>query len=148
MAIRDITKKPYIADRDENVFIGIDLPFRKSDTGEGWFTSTTTTIDAVKNNIRNLLLTNKGERFLQPNLGLNLRQYLFEQYTPEMVDMIKVEISDTIRIWLPFVEIKQIEVDMDDEDAIGKNTMNIFVLFNIKNNPNILDSISIEITGE
>ena len=31
MAIKDLSKKPFIEDRDDNVFIGIDLPFRKSD---------------------------------------------------------------------------------------------------------------------
>ena len=73
MAILDKTKKPYIADRDNKVFIGIDLPIRKSDGSEGYFASTSTTIEAVKNNIKNLLLTERGERIMQPFLGLNLR---------------------------------------------------------------------------
>ena len=68
MAIKDLSKKPFIEDRDDNVFIGIDLPFRKSDGSEGWFASTKTTINAVKNNISNLLNTHKGERYLQPNI--------------------------------------------------------------------------------
>ena len=72
MAIKDTSKKPFVEDRDSNIFIGIDLPFRKSDGSEGWFASTSTTIDAVKNNIRNLLMTHSGERLMQPNLGLNL----------------------------------------------------------------------------
>ena len=41
---KDLTKKPYIHDRDERVFIGIDLPFRKSESKEGYFASTSTTI--------------------------------------------------------------------------------------------------------
>ena len=65
MAIKDTTKKPYISDRDELVFIGIDLPFHKSSGVEGWFASTDTTIKAVKNNIKNILLTEKGERLFQ-----------------------------------------------------------------------------------
>ena len=69
MAIKDLSKKPFVEDRDNNVFIGIDLPFRKSDGVEGWFASTKTTIEAVKNNIKNLLSTHKGERYLQPNIG-------------------------------------------------------------------------------
>ena len=47
------------------------------------FYNYSTTIEAVKNNIRNLLQTNEGERFFQPNLGLNLRQLLFEHITNE-----------------------------------------------------------------
>lgn len=35
-------------------------------------------IEAVKRSLRNLLLTNKGERFYQPNFGTNINQYLFE----------------------------------------------------------------------
>ena len=79
MAIKDLEKKQFVQDRNENIFIGIDLPFRKGEDSEGWFASTTTTIDAVKNNIRNLLRTHKGERLLQPNIGLNLRKVLSHQ---------------------------------------------------------------------
>ena len=145
MAIRDITKKPYIADRDENVFIGIDLPFRKSDTGEGWFTSTTTTIDAVKNNIRNLLLTNKGERFMQPSLGIELRKFLFEQFTDESRISIENDITDTLKFWLPFVEITKLIIGMDDDYDIGRNKLKIDITFNINKDPNTLTSIQLDI---
>ena len=47
----------FVQDRDANVFIGVDLPFRKSEGVEGYFASTTTTIQAVKNDITNLLNT-------------------------------------------------------------------------------------------
>jgi hypothetical protein len=58
MAIRDTSKKPYIIDNDTDVFVGLDLPIRKGTDVQGYFASTTTTIEAVKNNIRNLLQTN------------------------------------------------------------------------------------------
>ena len=83
MAIKDTTKKPYIQDNDTKVKVGIDLPIRRDDDTGGFFASTSTTIEAVKNNIRNLLQTNEGERFMQPNLGLNLRNILFEHISTE-----------------------------------------------------------------
>ena len=83
MAIRDTSRKPYIQDNDTKVKVGIDLPIRRGDDKDGFFASTSTTIEAVKNNIRNLLQTNEGERFFQPNLGLNLRRLLFEHITNE-----------------------------------------------------------------
>ena len=52
MAILDKSKKPYIADDNENVFIGLNLPLIKSAGPEGYFSSTSTTIDAVKVNIK------------------------------------------------------------------------------------------------
>ena len=146
MAIKDTTRKPYIEDNDENIFIGIDLPFRKSNGIEGYFASTSTTIEAVKNNIRNLVNTHQGERFMQPQLGMNLRKYLFEQFTDEAVFSIQNDIVDTFKKWLPFVEIQDIQVNMSNSnDSIGKNTMNITIVFNITQDPNTLESVSIEI---
>ncbi len=145
MAIRDTSKKPYIQDRDELVFVGIDYPFHKSDGVEGWFKSTETTIEAVKNNIKLLLLTTRGERLMQPTLGLNLRRFLFEQFTDESRITIENEIVDTFRTFLPFVEIKDLVIGMDETDAIGKNKLNISVLFNITRDPNTLESVDVTI---
>ncbi len=145
MAIRDTSKKPYIQDRDELVFVGIDYPFHKSNGVEGWFKSTETTIEAVKNNIKLLLLTTRGERLMQPTLGLNLRRFLFEQFTDESRITIENEIVDTFRTFLPFVEIKDLVIGMDETDAIGKNKLNISVLFNITRDPNTLESVDVTI---
>jgi len=145
LAIRDTTKKPYIQDRDELVFVGIDYPFYRSSGVEGWFKSSETTIEAVKSNIKMLLMTNKGERYMQPNLGLNLRKYMFEQFTDETRIIIENDIVDTFNFWLPFVELKDLKIDMDETDAIGKNKLNIFVLFNIIRDPNTLESVSVTI---
>ena len=124
MAIKDISKKPFIEDRDTSVFIGIDLPFRKSNGSEGWFASTTTTIEAVKNNIKNLLSTHKGERYMQPNMGLNLRKFLFEQFTDELRLQIENDILDTFNFWLPFVQVKDLQIKMSSpSDSVNTNKM-------------------------
>ena len=144
MAIKDTTKKPYIIDRDEEIFVGIDLPFRKSDGIDGWFASTTTTIEAVKNNIRNLLQTNDGERFFQPTLGVDLRQYMFEQVSDDIVLEIQNDILNKFAFWLPFVEVRDIEVSFKQVDS-EKNNINLSIVFNIKQDPNTTDSIQLEI---
>ena len=150
MAIKDLSKKPFIEDRDDNVFIGIDLPFRKSDGIEGWFASTTTTIKAVKNNIRNLLNTHKGERFMQPNIGLNLRKFQFEQFTDELRLQIENDILDTFEFWLPFVQVRDLKVQMSDATAgsVNNNKLIISVVFNITRDPNTLESVQVEIGGQ
>ena len=147
MAIKDLSKKPFIEDRDNNVFIGIDLPFRKSDGIEGWFASTTTTIKAVKNNIRNLLNTHKGERYMQPNIGLNLRKFQFEQFTDELRLQIENDILDTFEFWLPFVQVRDLKVQMSDATAgsVNNNKLIISVVFNITRDPNTLESVQVEI---
>ena len=62
MAILNKTKRPYLVDDENNIFIGLDLPIRKGTAGDGYFASTKTTIEAVKNNIISLLMTETGER--------------------------------------------------------------------------------------
>ena len=53
--------------------IGVKLPFDSPSV----FTSTFTTKEQVKSNLINLLLTYPGERVLNPQFGVGLRNYLF-----------------------------------------------------------------------
>ena len=146
MAIKDNTKKPFVEDRDKNVFIGIEMPFRRAVGTEGYFASTSDTISAVKTNIRNLLNTKKGERVMQPNLGINFDNYLFEQYTDDLRLTIEDDIVNTFNQWLPFVEIRDIRIAMLDGDEItGSNTLKISIDFNIKKDPTTLESVTVEI---
>ena len=132
----------FVEDRDTNVSIGLDLPLHKDVGVQGYFASTKTTVEAVKNNIKNLLLTNRGERVFQPLLGLNLRQFLFEQITPDTVFAIQNDIRDTINLWLPFVLIENIQVD---EDKANTNALVVKVDFRIQKVPNALDSVTVRV---
>ena len=149
MAIKDTSRKPFIEDNNTNVKIGIDLPIRRGDDLDGFFASTSTTIEAVKNNIRNLLQTNEGERFFQPNLGLNLKTLLFEHITNENLIGVQDSILDKIEFWLPFVEIRDIQVlSKDNTTDIGVNEIRVKILFNIKQDPNTLDSITLDFSSD
>jgi phage baseplate assembly protein W len=149
MAIKDTSRKPYIQDNDTKVKVGIDLPVRRGNDKEGFFATTSTTIEAVKNNIRNLLQTEEGERFFQPNLGIGLRRLLFEHITNENLIGIQDVILDKFEFWLPFVEIRNIEVlNRDNTTDIGVNEIRIKILFNIKQDPNTLDSVTIDFSND
>ena len=145
MAILDTSKRPFINDRDELVFIGIDLPFHKSDGVEGWFKSTTQTIDAVKQNVKLLLQTRKGERFMQPDLGIDLYRFLFEQITADTICQIQAQIVDTFAFWLPFVVINDIKVTPGENYDVGVNRINVYVEFNLNNDPRSLESVQVTI---
>ena len=149
MAIRDTSRKPYIQDNDTNVKIGIDLPIRRGDDLDGFFATTSTTIEAVKNNIRNLLQTEEGERFFQPNLGLNLRRLLFEHITNENLIGVQDAILDKIEFWLPFVQVRDIQVlSRNNTTDIGVNEIRVKILINNKQDPNTLDSITLDFSSD
>ena len=104
MAIPNTSVKRFIEDVDTRVSVGLDLPLgRQPGTPDGYFTSTKTTIDAVKNDIKLLLMTQRGERLFQPFLGMNIRRFLFEQITDDTAIEIENDIVDTFQTWLQFV---------------------------------------------
>ena len=144
MAVKDTSRKPYIQDNDTRIKIGIDLPITRGDDLDGFFATTSTTIEAVKNNIRNLLQTEEGERFFQPTLGIGLRKLLFNNFDGENLIAIQDAILDKIEFWLPFVEVRDIQVLSNNNTAdIGVNEIRVKIIFNIKQDPNTLDSITL-----
>ena len=144
MAVKDTSRKPFIQDNDTKVKIGIDLPIRRGDDKDGFFATTSTTIEAVKNNIRNLLQTNEGERFFQPNLGLNLRGLLFEHIKSENLIAVEDAILDRFELWLPFVQVRDIKIDtIESNQVVGANEIRVKILFNITQDPNTLDSVTL-----
>ena len=141
MAIPNTSVKRFIEDVDTRVSVGLDLQLgRQPGTPDGYFTSTKTTIDAVKNDIKLLLMTQKGERLMQPNLGMDIRKFLFEQITEDITIQIENDIVDTFSTWLPFVELREINIDKGDQDL---NRLGIDIKFNIRNAPTELESVGV-----
>ncbi len=97
--------------------IGIQLPFNAE---KGVFNQTYTNVQQVITNLRNLFLTNKGERIMQPEFGTDLQYYLFEPITDE--DTFRENILGEIRLalntWMPYVSIQDVNMILDPkEDA-------------------------------
>ena len=140
MPILDRRNNQFIEDKDTRVSVGIDFPFARIPNQDGYFATTKTTIESVKNNIRLLLQTQKGERMFQPNLGMGIRRFLFEQITEDTQVQIENDIVDTFATWLPFVELREIDVDLAEQD---QNKINIKIVFNIKRAPNTIESVGV-----
>jgi len=141
VAIPNRRVKRFVEDLDTRVSVGLDLPIaRQAGDNQGYFATTKTTIDAIKNDIRLLLMTQRGERLFQPFLGMNIRRFLFEQITDDTAIEIENDIVDTIQTWLPFVELRDIDVDLGDQD---RNKISINITFNIRNAPTELESVGV-----
>lgn len=121
--------------------VGISLPIQIGNTA---FNQNFTTEDEVKTNIISLLSTKKGERIMQPQLGSGLQELLFEQNDGTLADRIEEEINNTIEMWLPFVNVEQINVEQTDY-LKDTNTVNVNIAFTIGNNPQ-LSNVTFNIT--
>ena len=142
MAIVDRRTNQFVDDQDTRVSVGIDFPFALVPNQDGYFKTTKTTVDSIKNNIKLLLQTQRGERVFQPNLGMNLRRFLFEQITVDTEIEIQNDIVDAFQIWLPFVDVRDIKLDIDSE-ITNINKIIINILFSITRAPNTLESVGV-----
>ena len=66
--------------------------------------------EAVKESIKNLVLTNRGERLFQPNVGCDVTKQLFENVTPDTIRTIKKLIRNTLESYEPRAEILSVDV--------------------------------------
>jgi uncharacterized protein len=113
--------------------IGISLPIQITNTA---FQQTFTTIEQVKSNIKNLLLTKRGERIMQPTFGSGLQEVLFEPNVNDFESKIEDTINESLEQWLPYVTAEEIDIDASDS-LRDSNRINVSVKFRIGNNTDL-----------
>lgn len=118
-------------------YIGIVLPARRGKVG--MFDSSTTLLQQVRSNFKNLILTKKGERVGQPELGCDLWKILFEPLTEETLENARLSIADAVDFWMPFIELTDFQITKTDDD----NILNVKCTYLFRNNPNVTDQVSI-----
>lgn len=96
-------------------------------------------LNAVKQSVRNILLTNKGEKLFDPNFGCNLRGYLFENYTLGLAATIRAAIRYNLSNYEPRISLDNIEVS-DDSD---NNALMVTVEYTIASPARSQDTVSI-----
>ena len=142
MPILDRRTNQFVDDQDTRVSVGIDFPFALVPNQDGYFKTTKSTIDAIKNNIKLLLQTERGERVFQPNLGMGLKRFVFEQITADTTIEIENNIVDVFETWLPFVDLKDIQINIDSQNQTN-NRISINIIFSINKTPDSLESVGI-----
>lgn len=120
-----ILGKKVVKDTEEfdSYAYGIASPTKRGST---MFEQTFTSYDAAKSNLRNLLLTRRGERVMQPNFGSGLHSLLFEQSDDQLETKLEETITESVNFWLPYINIEEIDIQMTDEmKDRNQATMNI-----------------------
>jgi len=83
--------------------------------------------DAVKESIKNLILTDKGERLMQPLIGGNIRAMLFENNTPATLKMIQEQVRETIEEYEPRAAVIDVQVTSQIDDNVVRVTIYFYV---------------------
>ncbi len=100
--------------------IGVSLPF----SNKAVFNQTYQTKDAIKTNLINFFLTNKGERYLNPEFGSDIHKLLFEQIDELVIKQIKNTVERELNIFFPRIEPKEILAQGFPEDNTVQFSMN------------------------
>lgn len=111
----------------ENV-LGINLPFNGT---KGLFTPVYTTVNQAISNLKNLLLTVKGERINQPTFGTNLVRLLFEPNTNLIKQNIQDVITQPVNYWLPYINIVEIKTITAEDDPNLDHTISVRITFQV-----------------
>jgi phage baseplate assembly protein W len=122
--------------------IGISLPLQIGGTG---FIQTYNTTEQIKSNIKNLLLTQKGERVLQPEFGSGLHEILFDFNNDDIEGKIEDAINEAFEQWLPYVTIADIVVEQTDA-LKDRNQINISLKFQVNGSVD-LNEVTFNVQG-
>ena len=102
-------------DLQPRVAVGIDIPF----SGKGVFNSTFQTVDAVKANLINYLLTGRGERYFNPSFGSGLRNLLFNNIGKETLVNVEIAIKEGLKNYFPQLNVLNLQlIDKTEENTI------------------------------
>ncbi len=102
--------------------ISIKTPLELSSETSGLFKMHTEYEDFIHDNLRNMLLTNNGERLGLYDFGASLRELTFELInTPNFESLIMNRIKRTVEKYMPYVDLESFTSEKIDinEGSVG-----------------------------
>jgi phage baseplate assembly protein W len=123
--------------------LGVGLNFNVPGIFERVYTSDRQTLE----NLKNLLLTNPGERIENVAFGCGLMEIIFNQSTDQSKQLIETTITDSINYWLPFIEIQQIDIVTAADDPDIGYAISIKLVFSVTGTIEV-QTLSIQISEE
>ena len=124
----------------EDYAIGITLPIQIGNTA---FNQSFITADQVKSNIKNLLLTKRFERLMQPEFGSGMQELLFNMNDEMFADNLENNIVDTLSKWLPYVNVETINIQQSNEFK-DNNKVEVSVSFRVSDTQ-VLDTVTFNV---
>ena len=121
-------EKSFVIDTQDKS-VGVSLPIGGGNNG--YFAVNYTTKNQIKSNLKNLILTEPGERLGNPKFGTPLRKFIFETYTGGQFEMdIEETITTAVSTYLPYVTIESIIFD-NNNDNKDKHLVNLELKYSI-----------------
>ena len=96
---------------------GISPKLPISEDSEGNLMNTRTLSESVQQNLKNIILTTPGERVMDVEFGVGLRNYLFLNDVPETTSKLDGAIRQQVSKYMPFVKITELDINSGDRES-------------------------------
>ena len=137
---------PENPDLNDDISVGVTLPFDGDQLGV--YNLSKTTLQQASSNIKNLLLTMKGERPMQTTFGSDLFRTLFEPMVDggEIEEQAEIAINEAMEEWLPYIKIESLDFTSSNDEK-DRNIFKITMVFSIVGDPNRFDELTFTVEG-
>jgi phage baseplate assembly protein W len=114
------------------VSYNIKFPLADDPVTNTYFLMSKVTKDALSSDLLLLLLTQKGERYYEPDYGTNLLKFIFEPNDNLTANDVEQEIKKTVSLYIPALTIDNVEFNWNtdaDGASISDNQLSVKIKF-------------------
>ena len=130
----------------------INFKFPLKSVNRGFFQGNQTTVTAIREDIKILLITVKGERVMNKNMGTTITILAGQLFEPvrqtELLEKIRLEITNAIETYLSFISLQNIDLITSEQDpSLTVNQVRISMAYVIKDQQAMADRMTFTITS-
>jgi len=131
-SVGELTTDTQLRTQPDPLPIGITTPLQIGVGNDGIFRMHRNLASQIADNLRNLILTNHGERLGMYDFGANLNPILFSYTSPDWETDAMMRIKGAVTKFMPFVSLDSFESEIDNNDAdAGSATIVITVAYSV-----------------
>ncbi len=103
-------------------------------------------VELIKNNLKQLILTERGERVMLPRFGMNLRRWLFEPLDQQTFEGIRQEILYSIEKYAGRVKVVRLGVfNNENVSAQGLQGILVRLVVQLKDDENVVFGLDVDL---
>lgn len=89
-------------------------------------------LELIQQNLKNLLLTNPGERVMDPRFGVGMSTFLFSPNIGVTYELIRGRIESQVNKYMPFLAIKEVLFSSEEDIDMEGTFVNIQIFYFVK----------------
>ena len=94
---------------EEKAFLGVGWSFPVCVEGDGRI-DTVAFEEDIRQAIKIILSTNRGERLMRPDFGAGLNAFMFEPVSVTTMELVRTRVEESLIDWEPRIDVEQVTV--------------------------------------